>query len=134
MKLSNISGERVFDVIADIIEPISNIAEDKAASALFRREQLPDGMTPKQFVAEKAKKSGPVLLRNHKSDLIAILASIGGVTAHEYTETLNLAKLMADVIELMTDDAFTGLFTSAQTETEGQSSSSAQENIRDPGE
>ena len=38
MRLSDIQGERVFDVIADIIDPIANIAEDDAASAMFRRE------------------------------------------------------------------------------------------------
>ena len=32
MRLSDIQGERVFDVIADIIDPIANIAEDDAAS------------------------------------------------------------------------------------------------------
>ena len=41
MKLSDIQGDRVFDVIADIIDPIANIAEDEKASAMFRREKLP---------------------------------------------------------------------------------------------
>ena len=44
MKLSKIKGERVFDVIADIINPIANIAEDKEAAALFQRQKLPDGV------------------------------------------------------------------------------------------
>jgi hypothetical protein len=42
MKLSKIKGERAFDVIADIIDPIANIAEDKVAAALFQRQKLPD--------------------------------------------------------------------------------------------
>ena len=50
MRLSDIQGERVFDVIADIIDPIANIAEDNAASALFKREKLPEGMTAKEFM------------------------------------------------------------------------------------
>lgn len=29
MKLSDVKGDRVIDVIADVIEPISNIAQDK---------------------------------------------------------------------------------------------------------
>lgn len=127
MKLSAIKGEQVFDVIADIIDPIANIAEDKEAAALFRREKLPEGVDAKQFVANKARKSVPVLLRNHKKDLIAILSSIGGVTEQEYTETLSIPKLMMDAVELMTDDAFSGLFTSAQTETAETPSGSVQE-------
>ena len=63
MRLSDIQGERVFDVIADIIDPIANIAEDDAASAMFRREKLPEGMTSKEFVTQRARKALPALLK-----------------------------------------------------------------------
>ena len=45
MKLSDVKGDRTLEVIADLIEPICTIAEDENAAALFKREQLPDGMT-----------------------------------------------------------------------------------------
>lgn len=125
MKLSDIQGERVFDVIADIIDPIANIAEDEKASAMFRREKLPEGMTAKQFMAQRARKSLPALLKDHKSDIIAILAAIEGVGADAYKGALNLVKLARDTVELLSDDAFTALFLSAQSE---NSSGSAQEN------
>lgn len=125
MRLSDIQGERVFDVIADIIDPIANIAEDNAASALFKREKLPDGMTAKEFITQRARKALPVLLKGHKGDIIAILASIEGVSAESYKGALNFVKLMCDATELLTDEAFSALFLSAQSE---NSSGSAQEN------
>lgn len=125
MRLSDIQGERVFDVIADIIDPIANIAEDDAASALFKREKLPEGMTVKQFATQRARKALPALLKGHKGDIIAILASIEGVSEDAYRGALNLVKLMRDTAELLTDDAFSALFLSAQS---GKSSGSAQEN------
>ena len=128
MRLSDIQGERVFDVIADIIDPIANIAEDDAASAMFRREKLTEGMTAKEFVTQRARKALPALLKGHKGDIIAILASIEGVSAESYKGALNLVKLMRDATELLTDDAFTALFLSAQS---GTSSGSAQENTED---
>ena len=131
MRLSDIQGERVFDVIADIIDPIANIAEDEQASAMFRREKLPDGMTAKEFMAQRARKALPALLKGHKGDIIAILASIEGVSAESYNGSLNLVKLMRDTTELLTDDAFTALFLSAQS---GTSSGSAQENTEGKGE
>ena len=131
MKLSDIQGERVFDVIADIIDPIANIAEDEKASAMFRREKLPDGMTVKQFATQRARKALPALLKDHKTDIIAILASIEGVSAESYKGALTLVKLMQDATELLADDAFTALFISAQSE---KSSGSAQENTEDKGE
>ena len=125
MKLSDIQGERVFDVIADIIDPIANIAEDDTASALFKREKLPEGMTAKAFMTQRARKALPALLKGHKGDIIDILAAIEGVSAESYKGALNLVKLMRDATELLTDEAFGALFLSAQS---GNSSGSAQEN------
>ena len=129
MKLSDIKGERTFDVIADIIDPIANIAEDKEASELFHKKAAPDGMNPKAFLMQRIKKSVPKLLRGHKKDVISILSTIAGVNEHEYCENLNLVKLTKDCIDLLNDDAFMTLFISAQS---GESSSgSAPESIKD---
>ena len=126
MRLSDIKGDRVFDVIADIIDPIANIASDETASALFKREKLPEGMTAKAFLLERARKAVPALLKGHKGDIITVLASIEGVSTDDYRASLTLAKLMQDTAELLTDEAFGELFISAQS---GTSSVSAQENI-----
>ena len=126
MRLSDIKGDRVFDVIADIIDPIANIASDETASALFKREKLPEGMTAKAFLLERARKAIPALLKGHKGDIITVLATIEGISANDYRASLTLAKLMQDTAELLTDEAFGELFISAQS---GTSSVSAQENI-----
>ena len=128
MRLSDIKGDRVFDVIADIIDPIANIASDETASALFKREKLPEGMTAKSFLLERARKAIPALLKCHKRDIITVLATIEGVSADDYRESLTLAKLMQDTAELLTDEAFGELFISAQS---GTSSGSAQENTEE---
>lgn len=129
MRLSDIKGERTFDVIADIIDPIANIAEDEAASSLFHRERLPEGMTKKAFLLQRARKAVPALLKGHKGDIIAILSAIEGTTAEEYTASLNLVKLTKDAIDLITDEAFMTLFISAQS---GASSGSAPESTEAP--
>lgn len=131
MRLSDIQGERVFDVFADIINPIANIAEDDTASALFKREKLPEGMTAKAFLIQRARKSLPALFKGHKGDIIAILAAISGVSEEQYKRELNPIKLMQDATELLTDEAFGVLFISAQS---GKSSGSAQENTEGKGE
>lgn len=129
MKLSDIKGERTLDVIADIIDPIANIAEDETASNLFRKERLPEGMTKKSFLLQRARKAVPALLKGHKSDIISILSTIDGTTPEEYTASLNLVKLTKDAIDLVSDEAFTMLFISAQS---GTSSGSAPESTEAP--
>lgn len=128
MKLSDIKGERTLDVIAEVIEPIANIAEDEKAAALFKREKLPEGENAVAYLRKRIKSHLPALLKGHKHDLITIFAAIEGVSYDEYAASLNLGKLTKDLLELMTDEAFGGLFISAQS---GISSGSAQENTEE---
>lgn len=105
MRLSEIRGERVFDVIADIIEPCCNIAQDKEAAALFdRSEKRPDGVSQKDFALGKVRRSVPTLMRGHKDDLIAILSAVDGVSPDEYRDGLTMAKLVQGVYEILTDE------------------------------
>lgn len=128
MRLSDIKGDRVFDIIADIIEPISNIAADETVSLLFKREKLPEGMSVKTFMLGRVKKTVPAILKSYKDDIIKILSTIEGVSKDDYRDSLTLAKLIQDVTELLTDKSFGELFISAQSEI---SSGSAQENIEE---
>lgn len=110
MKLSKIKGDRVFDVIADIIGPITEIAADENASKLFMREKCPEDMTPYQVFLQRMKACMPPLVRDHKEAFETILASIEGVSVDEYVKSLTLGKLLADVIDLVSDEDFVAFF------------------------
>ena len=115
MKLSDIKGDRVLDVIADIIDPIANVAQDKDVAAMFEREAVPDGMEARDFFAQRMRKGLPVLLKGHKADIIAIMAAIEGVTPEQYVTSLDFPKLFTDVMELVTDDALLDFLSSSET-------------------
>lgn len=115
MKLSDIKGDRVLDVIADIIDPIANIVQDKDVAEMFGRRAVPDGMEARDFFAQRMRKGLPVLLKGHKADIIAVMAAIEGVSPGQYAESLDFAKLFTDVMELATDDAFLDFLSSPGT-------------------
>lgn len=115
MKLSDIKGDRVLDVIADIIDPIANMVQDKDVAAMFEREAVPDGMEARDFFAKRMCKGLPVLLKSHKADIIAAMAVIEGVTPEQYAASLDFPKLFTDVMELVTDDAFLDFLSSSET-------------------
>lgn len=115
MKLSDIKGDRVLDVIADIIGPIANMVQDKDIAAMFKREAVPEGMDARDFFAKRMCKGLPVLLKGHKADIIAIMAAIEGVTPEQYAASLDFPKLFTDVMELVTDDAFLNFLSSSET-------------------
>ena len=115
MKLSNVKGDRVLDVIADIIDPIANMVQDKDVAAMFKREAVPEGMKPREFFAKRMCKGLPVVLKSHKADIIAVMAAIEGVTPEQYAKSLDFPKLFTDVMELVTDDAFLNFLSSSET-------------------
>lgn len=115
MKLSDIKGDRVLDVIADIINPIANMVQDKDVAAMFKREAVPDGMEARDFFAKRMCKGLPVLLKSHKADIIAVMAAIEGVTPEQYAVSLDFPNLFTDVMELVTDDAFLDFLSSSET-------------------
>lgn len=110
MKLSDIKGERTYDVIAELIDPIISIAMDDEASALFRREKCPDGVDPEKFAMSKVKRGLPKLIKGHKAELSTILATLQGVTVEEYETELSIPKLAGDVLELIGDPEFVSFF------------------------
>lgn len=115
MKLSDIKGDRVLDVIADVIDPIANMVQDKDVTAMFERKAVPEGMDARDFFAERMCKGLPVLLKGHKADIIAIMAAIEGVTPEQYAASLDFPKLFTDVMELVTDNAFLDFLSSPET-------------------
>lgn len=104
MRLSDIKDDRVFDVIADIVEPVYNIATDEKAAALFKRGGMPEGSDPKAYVLDRMRKALPALLKGHKEDLLAIFAAIEGVGVEEYRKDFDLSKLLKGLYEMVTDE------------------------------
>lgn len=129
MKLSDIKGDRVLDVIADIIDPIANMVQDKDVAAMFKREAVPDGMEARDFFAKRMRKGLPVLLKGHKTDIIAVMAAIEGVTPEQYAASLDFPKLFTDVMELLTDGAFLNFLSSPETGKGAGASGSASANL-----
>ena len=126
-KLGEIKGEEAFDVLADIMEPIANIASDKQAAELFGVRNLPKGMEVSEYVIHRLKTAVPALMRNHKEDIVTILAALSNVDREEYFSNLSLPSIINDFSDLMTDPIFNAFFTTPQS-TE-KSSGSASENI-----
>lgn len=113
MRLSDVKGERTFEVVADIIEPVYRIAQDEAAVEMLSPKPCPEGEDPKKFMARRLVAGVPALLRSHKGDLVAIMAAIEGEDAEGYAASLDLAKLVVSLTELVSDPALMGFLASA---------------------
>lgn len=118
MKLSEVRGERVFDLIADIIEPVAAIVSSDEFKAITKRQEAPEGMTGREFMVDRIRRSLPSLIRTQKDNVVAVLAAIDGKTPQEYMDGMTLVSLYADVTELLGDEVFQDFFVSVSQETE----------------
>lgn len=110
MTLSEIKGEDAFDVLADILDPLSAISTDEEVSRVYKTE------TRLELVK--------LLLKKHKREVLEIMAALDRTPVDEYE--VSLVTLPAKVLELINDPALKGFFPSPeQKET---SSGSATEN------
>lgn len=114
MRLSDVKGARVLDVLAEIADPAINIVTDKDATALFTGIKPKKGQTQHEAFAERMRKGVPALLRSHRDDVVRILAALDGVDAKEYEESMTLASVMEDLLELLTDQEFASFLSSQE--------------------
>ena len=101
MRLSEVKGERALDVLADIIEPISEIIADKEVSKTLR--------------SGKKSKAVSLAIKNHKKAVIEVLAALDGKDVNEYE--CNLLSLPKQVLDIVNDPAVIELFTSQTPKT-----------------
>lgn len=124
MRLSEVRGDRVFDVIADIIDPVAELATSKEMEQLLERRETPKGVNPRTYALQRVRRLLPKLIKEHKGAFVGIMSAIDGVTPEEYLDGLTMASLFADVADLLNDDTFTDFFTSvAPTKAEPQQTS-----------
>ena len=122
MRLSDFKGEEAIDVLADIIEPLTAILTDKEIFELSQKK------VPTLAYVKP-------MLKNHKPEVIQILARLDDKTEEEYKAGLNLITLPKQVLELINDPEVQNLFHSQEQSQEEPSASStpATENIEAKG-
>lgn len=113
IKLSEIRGEEAVDLLADILDPLSEIAINKKV------QEVINGKQPRIVIAK-------TVLKNCKKEAIEILALLNGEDPETYAPSLLVLPKM--VIEIMNDEELVELFHSREQMTEGEPSGPAMEN------
>lgn len=108
MKLSEIKGEKAIEIIADLIEPVAEIASSKEIKNIF--PIVPKGEeTPEEAALRAIKKEIPNIVKCNSKEVAKII----GILEEEDPEKLSLAQIMKGLSEMISDKAFIQLFSSA---------------------
>jgi hypothetical protein len=94
-KLLEYTNEEALERLADIIEPISEIASDKRFRVAFKGSRI---------------NAIKVLLKHHKSALIDILAIYEGIPREEFSA--NVVQIITMALRLFSDEEIMSVFTS----------------------
>lgn len=95
-KLSEFRGEEALNLLADLIEPASEIMTDKVLIELFR--------------AKNMKEAAKVALKGHKKAVLEIMALIDGEDPQTYAPSV--FALPMKLLEIFNDPELLDLFTS----------------------
>lgn len=118
MRLSEYKGEQALDMLADLIEPVATIMADPEIERLARSGQ------PQVKIIKPA-------IKNHKKEVIEILAILDCADPSDYASKVNLFTLPAKLLEILNDPDLMSLFTSQGQTKDETSSGSATENIEE---
>ncbi len=116
MRLSDYKGEKALDVLANMLEPATEILADSEVANSVGRGEAPV-------------KAVKIAIKRHKRAVIELLAALNDIPADEYAEQVSLLTLPKQLLELMNDKDVQSLFSSQGQMTENKSSGSATENI-----
>lgn len=109
MKLEEIKGEKAFDAIAGMVTAIANIAGDENFTKAVKE------MKGKKDKGAVIKTIVPVLLDDHRDDVVTILSIMNGQSREEYLEELTPTKLIADIWNVLTDEDVLGFLSPVKT-------------------
>lgn len=122
MKLAEIKGEKAFDAISGMVTAIANIAGDEEFIKAVK------GMKGKKDAGAAIKTIVPVLLDDHRDDVVTILSIMNGQSREEYLAELTPQKLIADIWSVLTDEDIIGFLSPVKT---AKGSGSISENTGD---
>jgi phosphohistidine phosphatase SixA len=108
MKLAEFKGNDAIEVIADLIEPIAEIASDPACEGLFKVTPV-KGESKRTTSAKHLGKYVPVLLKSHKPEVLKIVALLNGKDANE----MNAFQMAGALLSVLMDKELLDLFRSA---------------------
>lgn len=126
MKLSEVKGEKALDMLADLIEPVMEIIDDKEISEILKSRDKKKSESTKIILSKAVAKA----IKNHKDAVIRILATLDDVPVEKYECTI--MSLPKKLLDILNDPAIFELFTLQGQETP-TSSGSVTANIMESG-
>ncbi len=117
MKLTDYQNEDALEVLANIIEPVTEILQDNKIAKIFSGQKFNTMETIK------------VLLKDHKKSVVEVMAALNNVPCEEYK--FNIISGTKQLFELLNDKELLDFFQSQKKMSEPASFGSAMESTEE---
>ncbi|MGN0076335.1 MAG: hypothetical protein ACI38Z_05105 [Parafannyhessea sp.] len=96
MRLSDVPGSRAIETLARLARPVAAMVTDETVRKAV--------LAAKDDKEKAAAAAIPLVMERHGQDVTECLAAIAGETREGYEASHNLAQVLGDLYELLTDE------------------------------
>lgn len=120
--LADVKGDAALDLVADLIDPVTEIMSDPAVAAAYRGTEKEPGSKAKAI---------KVAIKTHKKAVTTILALMDEEDPKTYEPSAMVIPVR--LLQILNDPDMNSLFTSADQSSEENTSGSVSENTKAEG-
>lgn len=111
MKIKDVTGERSFTILKDVIPYIEKFAENKSFQKIFDMEGLPeDSAELGEIMTERIFENMPDLFSDARVDLVGYFSLLEGITPEKYMEDISVNKITDGLVDMFADSHFRTFF------------------------
>lgn len=112
MKIKDITGERSFTILKDVIPYIERFGKNEYFRKIFNTDSLPeDAEKQTEVIVQRITDNLPDLISDAKDDLVAYFSLLENVTPKEYLENISAGEIMDGIVDMFSDEHFRTFFT-----------------------
>lgn len=111
MKIKDVTGERSFTILKDVIPFIEKFAENKSFQAIFNGDGLPEDKEEQlNVVVDRITENMPDLISDARDDLVGYFSLLEDTTPEKYRKDISVDKIMTGITDMFSDEHFRTFF------------------------
>lgn len=111
MKIKDVTGERSFTILKDIVPYIEKFAENKSFQAIFSPDGLPEDKDELgEIMLERIYDNMPDLFSDARDDLVGYFALLENTTPKNYCKDISVEKITNGLVDMFSDEHFQTFF------------------------
>lgn len=107
MKIKDVTGERSFTILKDVIPYVEKFSKNKYFQNIFNPDGLPKEKDElAEVVMERIFDNMPGLFADSRDDLVGYFSLLEDITPEEYAKDISVGKITSGLVDMFSDEHF----------------------------